>query len=342
MAGYLSNTANLNAIVEDGVYLGLTGNSITGKPLGIGGASFVLRVSAYGTGSGTSNRFVLQELYRLSDPTCMWIRRVDQQDPNSTSEGAAWVQPAAVAPPPGPLAGKRAVFFGDSITDFGDFHLRVQARLGLASAVNSGFGGCRMALHPTTLFQPFSMYNVAQTVAAGGSLVSAANALYADTGTDFRVPAADLAAVNWSTTDFAVIFYGTNDYGGANALGTPGSTDVSTVRGAINVTVDALQSAYPHLQILFLTPMWRARLANGDGKDATNHPNSAGIYLREYADAIIDEAGRNACPVLDMYRTSGINAHTHTHLLYDGLHLNGATGWQRAADKIAAAMSAHF
>lgn len=342
MAGYLSNNANLGQIVEDGVYLGLSGNSIVGKPPAIGTSGFVLRVSAYGTGGGTTNRFVLQEIFKLNDPACMWIRRVDQQTPNSTSGPAAWVQPSPTTTQAGVLAGKKAVFFGDSITDFGDFHARVQQRLGLSSAVNAGFGGCRMALHPTPLFQPFSMYRIAQTVAAGGSLVSSANALYADSGTDFREPSTDLAAVNWNATDFAVIFYGTNDYGGANALGSPGSADPATVRGAINLTTAALQGAFPRLQILFCTPMWRARLSNGDGKDATNHPNSAGIYLHEYVDAIIDEAGRNSCPVLDMYRTSGVNAQTHSALLDDGLHARTEAGNQRIADKIAAAMTSYF
>lgn len=343
MAGYLSNTANLGAIVEDGTYLGLSGNSITGKPP-IGSTSFVLRVSAYGSGNGTPNRFVLQEVFLLNDPTCIWVRRIDQQNPNSNTGPAAWTQPGSVAPPPGPLAGKKAVFFGDSITDFGDFHVRVQQRLGLHTAVNAGFGGCRMSQHPNTLYNTFSMYRLAQLLAAGNqsTIVTAAATLLAADGPNFTEPAADLAAVSWSSIDFAVIFYGTNDYGGAADLGCPGSTDPATVRGAINLTTTALQAAFPHVQILFCTPMWRARLSNGDGKDATNHPNSAGIYLREYVDAIIDEAGRNACPVLDMYRTSGVNAATHSALLDDGLHARTEAGNQRIAHKMASAMVSYF
>lgn len=342
--GYLSQTANLNAIVTLGNYLGRSGNSITNKPTELGTSSFVLRVSAYGSGTGLTNRFVLQEVFLLSDPTCMWVRRVDQENPGITSGPAAWTKPGSVAPPPGPLAGKKAVFFGDSITDFGDFHVRVAARLGLSLAVNVGFGGCRMALHPTPLYQPFSMYRLAQSIAANNvsSVVTAANALLADGGPDFSQPASDLASINWGGMDYAVIFYGTNDYAGANALGAPGDTDPATVRGAINLTVAALQSAYPNLQILFCTPMWRARLSVGDGEDATNFSNSAGIYLHEYVDAIIDESGRNACPVLDMYRTSGVNAATHSALLDDGLHARTEAGNQRIADKMAAAMAAHF
>lgn len=337
----LASNANLNTIVETGAYIGPSGNSISNKPAGIGTSSFMLVVSAPGTGSGSGNRFILQEIFRLSDPTDTWIRRLDQQVPSNIGP---WTKPEAYAPPASRLAGKKAVFFGDSITDFSDHHVRVQEALGLSLSVNAGFGGQRMSLHPTPVYQPFSMYALAQTIAAGNSasIVTAANTLFSSTGADLREPAADLAAVDFSTVDFAVIFYGTNDFGGSAAIGSPGDTSSSTLRGAINITITELQSAFPQLQFLFMTPMWRARQASGDGKDATNYPNSAGLYLAQYVDAIMDEAGRRGCPVLDMYRTSGVNSATHSTLLDDGLHARTDAGKQRIADKITAAMLANF
>lgn len=242
---------------------------------------------------------------------------------------------------PGPVpAGQVGVFFGDSITEFVDYPARIGAKLGL-TAINVGFGGCRMSPTGGSDYDELSMVRLAEAIASGDwsdQITAVAN--IAVGGDDNTAILARLMAINWATVSYVSIFYGTNDYGGGVPLGAAGDTVDTTWRGAINKVVETLLTAYPHLKIMFATPLWRARLASGDGKDADTNPNSAGIYLVEYVDAEIEQAKRHKLPVIDMYRSSGINAFNHATFLADGLHLTGDGGSQRVADKLAGFIAA--
>jgi len=115
-----------------------------------------------------------------------------------------------------------------------------------------------------------------------------------------------------------------------------------TFKGAINLSLDKLMTRYPNLKILLVTPVWRSRQVNGDDLESDNNPNSLGLYLRDYVEAIKDMGKKYHVPVLDLYNTSGINKYTkELYLSSDGLHPN-STGYTHLANLIAAKLSSTY
>jgi lysophospholipase L1-like esterase len=183
-----------------------------------------------------------------------------------------------------PFAGKKMVCFGDSITEFKNYPDQVRNILGLAEAYNVGFGGCMMSAHNDVAYKEMCMYRLADYIATGNytGLIDAANDLYTRLSDDNRAIAARLAAIDFNTVDYITIFYGTNDWGNKpGSLGTVAekTPDGSTFLGSANYVVDRLQTAYPHLKIMFLSPIYRTRLVSGDNKNTDDYTNSSGEVL---------------------------------------------------------------
>lgn len=110
--------------------------------------------------------------------------------------------------------------------------------------------------------------------------------------------------------DMVYIFMGTNDAQGSVPIGEIGSTDVTTIKGSLNVAITHWMNTYPKMKIAIITPIQR----NG---------NLAG-RLRTYTDAIIEIAEKYGIPYFDglknsMYLT---NIEVRTALSTDGLHPN--------------------
>jgi lysophospholipase L1-like esterase len=134
--------------------------------------------------------------------------------------------------------------------------------------------------------------------------------------------------------DIAIVFYGTNDLAYSSKIGKAGSMDVSTIRGSINYSVKKLLSAYPKLQIMFVTPMWRGgENVKGNSDLYVNN----GISLKMINNGIIAGAAENNIPVLDMQKC-GINKSNYTTYLYDGLHPNDGAGGELIGNSISAAL----
>ena len=83
---------------------------------------------------------------------------------------------------------------------------------------------------------------------------------------------------------------------------------------------------------------WRLNL---EDLDSDTHPNSRGIFLREYVDAMLETAALNHVPCLDMWRTLGLGINNYKSFTYDGTHPNEA-GAIRRGEAIAAFMSSVF
>lgn len=147
-------------------------------------------------------------------------------------------------------------------------------------------------------------------LAAGGS------------GTDATAQRDLLQSLDMSKMQAVVIFSGTNDYGNSKAIGTAADTVDTTLRGAINNGVSDLLAAFPHLKILFVTPIYRDRFNAGDGNDSDTYENSAGFVLRDYCAAIQDQAAKLHCPSLNLYDESGIGPHNASEIMSDGLHVS--------------------
>lgn len=181
------------------------------------------------------------------------------------------------------LSGKKIVFLGDSITEGhgvanpeNRFVDRVAAKTG-AICKNFGIGGTRIAR---------------QTIPSERERHDK----------DFisRVPELDEDA------DIVVVFGGTNDWGHGDAkFGNFKDRDIYTFYGALHILYTMLIEKYPESQIVVLTPLHRSRpneLEPVTNADNANKPQ----VLKDYVNAIREVAEYYSIPVLDLYKTSGI------------------------------------
>ncbi len=118
--------------------------------------------------------------------------------------------------------------------------------------------------------------------------------------------------------DLVVVFGGTNDYGHGDApLGSPDDTTPKTFNGAVNWLMSFLRLAYPKSKIVFMTPLRR----EGD----ETYCSTAGHFLVDYVDAIVDAGKRHSVPVLDLYRELPVDPNLpemKSAYVPDGLHPN--------------------
>ena len=119
--------------------------------------------------------------------------------------------------------------------------------------------------------------------------------------------------------DYALVLGGVNDYAIISApLGKKGDTTNQTFYGALRILIEGLITKYPTGKIGFMTPL---RKANDTA------PNTAGLTLKQYRDAIIDMCEDYCIPVLDLYTKGGCHPNIGAWRdanLPDGLHPNQA------------------
>ena len=209
------------------------------------------------------------------------------------------------------LKDKKINFLGDSITEGAGASEKSKCYVSLlgqntgALVRNYGIGGTRIARRH----------------------VPHANPVY-DQDYCLRAPTMDPDA------DAVVVFGGTNDYGHGDApLGVPSDNTSDTFYGALNVLFTTLITRYPDAKILVLTPLHRLN---------ENNPDSNGLPLKAYVDAIREMAEAYSLPVLDLYAMSGMQPNVpiiQERFMNDGLHPNDA-GHARLADMVQKALEA--
>lgn len=209
------------------------------------------------------------------------------------------------------LKDKKIAFLGDSITEGAGvskiedvFWNRVAERTG-ALAYGYGVGGTRIApQHNPDTYANFGQFF--------GSRVTG------------MIPDADVV----------VVFGGTNDFGHGDApFGDVSSRDETTFCGALHKLIRDLIERYPQAQLVLLTPTHRL------GENELGY-NEYGVRrehrLEDYVNAIQTIAGYYGIPVLDLYRTSGMQPEVpilKERYMPDGLHPNDA-GHEKIADKL--------
>ena len=211
------------------------------------------------------------------------------------------------------LKGKKINFLGDSITEghgtsapgkkFTDL---LASQYGVISR-NYGIGGTRVAKQRVSSIEP-------------------------RWDRDFITRAAEMEA----DADIVVVFGGTNDYGHGDApLGCMDDRDPYTFYGALHTLYTALITKYPDAPIVILTPLHRCNefSMRGDG----GKPQDVAA-LKTYVEIIREVAEYYSLPVLDLYKTSGMQPEVPVikeRYVPDGLHPNDA-GHVILAEKIAA------
>lgn len=217
------------------------------------------------------------------------------------------------------LSGKKAVCFGDSIfgmiRDTTSVPAWAAAFTG-ATVYNVGFGGCRMAVHPTSGYAAFSMWALADAVATGSYTTQDAQAA---SGQDyFASQLAVLKSIDFGMVDAVVIHYGTNDFAsGVTFDNGDNDADTATLCGALRYAVRKLLGAYPKLRIFVSLPLYRMWGSVG----AETYTNANGKKLREACTALADAAGALNLPVIDGYKALGVNSINGGAYLSDGTHL---------------------
>lgn len=235
---------------------------------------------------------------------------------------------------------------GDSI--FGnnpkpyDIPTLIQNVTGLKSA-NCGFGGTTARTHHWERYAPLSFHNIADCIASGDfSTIDIDWAQYGDHV--FKRAVDILKAIDYSKLKVLSVAFGTNDWNLATNTdkidNAENRLDVTTYKGALRHGIEAVLTAYPHILICLLSPLYRTwSNDSSDHKivddDSDNRTNAHNVKLMDYVTAMKEVAEEYHLPFFDNYSTMGINRITAPSILRDGTHLNYYAGVERVGGKIA-------
>lgn len=227
-----------------------------------------------------------------------------------------------------PLDGKTVVCFGDSL--FGMYRSADSAPAFVAletgaTVHNVGFGGCRMAVHPTSGYGAFSMWALAKAVAENDWTTQDAQA---SSGDDyFPENLALLKSIDFNDVDIVVIHYGTNDFTSGDGIQIDNESDLddyNTLCGALRYSIEKLLSAYPELRIYVSLPVYRYWTEGDSTSYAETYRNTNGKTIPEFVEALRSTAEEYNLPVIDGYYGLGINKVNASTFLSDGTHHNRA------------------
>ena len=216
-----------------------------------------------------------------------------------------------------PLYGKNILVFGDSIwgNDRTDGVCDFLAAYSGANVYNGAVGGTNITDLRTTdspAYLPFDGVNIV-------------HALMTDTWTDQEANKASvisyvadetlpmLEALDVSSLDMIILSYGRNDITTSETL--------AEIQTALETIIDDIQSHYPSIRILVLTPIWSmfaSKTIDGDSYTSTN-----GMTLRSLADGLMTKAKAKHVSSCDMLENMQLSQNTMaTYMDSDEVHLN--------------------
>jgi lysophospholipase L1-like esterase len=192
-----------------------------------------------------------------------------------------------------------------------------------------------MSVHPTSGYAAFSMWALAKAVVDNDWTTQDAQA--SSGSAYFPDQLALLKSIDFSTVDYVVIHYGTNDFGAGTAIPIDNESDhddYNTLCGALRFSIEKLLGAYPKLKIFVSLPVFRFWTESG----VTTYSDAYlkhGKKLTEFVEALRSTASEYNLPVIDGYYGLGINKANASAFLSDGTHHN-ADGRQRFGEYIGA------
>lgn len=224
----------------------------------------------------------------------------------------------------GHRAGQTGVLLADSIGQFSTW-TNIASQLTGANIINGAVGGSRMAIHQITPndYDAVSAYNLAEAIVTGDwtRQEAAANYINANAGHDFRHVIADLKSLNWNLVNLIMLGFGTNDLTGGEApIGSNTDNTGLTIKGAMNIFLSKVQTAYPKIEILVIPPIYR-NIGGFGGESSDTWTNGLGIKMRDIIEAEEEICKLNHIDCLTLYDTLGINAKTLSQFTDDGTHL---------------------
>ena len=239
------------------------------------------------------------------------------------------------------LYGKKLACFGDSITGrelMEDYPSIIAKRTGM-TVYNVGFGGTRAGFHSSIDYNRYSFYNLVDYIISRN--FSQLDIPF-EKPTAFPTREATLKSIDFNNIDYITVAYGANDWP-VNIPG-EGSTpeDINSYRGALRLSLRKLLEAYPHLQVLIISPFYRYFPLNEPINDSDTEILND-LYLYQYADAAKAISEEFKVPFLDAYKTLGINKYTRGQYFTetDGTHHN-IRGRKAIGDKISSKLLSEF
>lgn len=208
-----------------------------------------------------------------------------------------------------PIWNHNIVLLGDSIFDLctSGKKLAVKTKANVFNGAKGGETAVYGQISPTWKTESvFSLYKISESIKTGNW--SEQIAQNQDKGNL-------LNSIDFNNIDYLFILIGTNDWRRNPKIGTDDSTDLTTFKGAMNVILDNILSTYPNINVVLLSPLYRAEFGDSD-----TVPNENGTYLYEVANAMGDIAKKYHLPFFNLYYEGGINKYNHQIYLSDKTH----------------------
>lgn len=256
----------------------------------------------------------------------------------------------AIVESSGTLRGKTCVCLGDSVTALmappDDYPSVLASNTGM-TVINGGFEGCRMSdTHPSATYAAFSAVKLADAIATGIWTTQDANISGFESGSYAPAHLTALKAVNWSNVDYITVEFGGNDAGDQYVYidNAQNPTDTTTYVGAARYVYNRIHTAYPNIKIMFFTPIYRYWISEGKDSDEMTFTLGGNTYhYYDWGDALIASPPASGVPVIDMYRTLGINAtNRQTYLLTSDQTHPSVAGCALIAQKFQTELTNHF
>lgn len=261
-----------------------------------------------------------------------------------------------------PLNDVKLVCFGDSITQFTDSYgyswTNYLNNNEGATVYNVAIGGSQIRQRMATSDSPLSS-NQAYAALDIYSLVKAAceqNFIYQDAAVSYLIGNGEndysriistLKQIDFNSIDMVIIFGGTNDW-----LNSPDywgdfetSTDAMLTSGAIRLIIQNLCSTYPHLQVMFITPIVRWISSSLAGRTTENWGDNYKVNdttLKEFVSKIKTLIKNEHLPICDLYTNLGWNQYNFYNFFYDNDGTHPYNGFKEIAGKIASFIKSHI
>lgn len=224
---------------------------------------------------------------------------------------------------------------GDSI--FGnnekpwDLGTYIQNITGMKDA-NCGYGGTTARVIPSGNMSPLGLPSIVDCIVSEDFSPLQTPSYWANLR-EYRygVPTLLFGMVDFSEIEIITIAYGTNDWNSSTPMdNAENRLDTSTYKGGLRYAVENLQTKYPAITLVMLSPIFRYWSNSSDystvDQDSDSRTNTLGLKLIDYVTAMKEVADEYHLPYFDNYKGIGLNKYTAPTWLRDGTHLNRGIG----------------
>ena len=146
-----------------------------------------------------------------------------------------------------------------------------------------------------------------------------------------------LKSIDFSKVDIITISYGTNDFTGGNSVYSETNPyGLYTYAGALMHSIEVISEAYPNIEIVLCTPIYRVWREDGNILDDSDTYEIEGRKLTDYVQMTKDIAEKYNLVCIDNYYGNGINRDSIDVCFSasDGVHPN-KVGRQMIAEHMA-------